>query len=155
MKYRIFISSVQSEFARERKSLAKYIREDALLGDFFDVFLFEEQPAKNRTAKSVFLEEVAACDVVTKMVFRRPSVNMTAQRNCTRLVWRSSRMSLVGTNGRMPLSVERWTQNSAEMHSLTSMSCVLACTRRWSVTLRSLTRFRTVLLTSRFPEASQ
>ena len=63
MKYQIFISSVQSEFARERKSLAKYIREDALLGDFFDVFLFEEQPAKNRTAKSVFLEEVAACDV--------------------------------------------------------------------------------------------
>ena len=37
MKYRVFISSVQSEFARERKSLAKYIREDALLGDFFDV----------------------------------------------------------------------------------------------------------------------
>ena len=63
MKYRIFISSVQSEFARERKSLAKYIREDALLGDFFEVFLFEEQPAKNRTAKSVFLEEVATCDV--------------------------------------------------------------------------------------------
>ena len=63
MKYRIFISSVQREFAAERKSLAKYIREDALLGDFFDVFIFEEQPAKNRTAKSVFLEEVAACDV--------------------------------------------------------------------------------------------
>ena len=63
MKYRVFISSVQSEFARERKSLAKYIREDALLGDFFEVFLFEEQPAKNRTAKSVFLEEVAACDL--------------------------------------------------------------------------------------------
>ena len=63
MKYRIFISSVQSEFASERKALANYIREDALLGDFFDVFLFEELPAKNRTAKSVFLEEVAVCDV--------------------------------------------------------------------------------------------
>ena len=63
MKFRIFISSVQSEFAKERMSLAKYIREDALLGDFFEVFLFEEQPAKNRSAKSVFLEEVAACDV--------------------------------------------------------------------------------------------
>ena len=37
MKYRIFISSVQSEFAKERKALAKYIREDALLGDFFEV----------------------------------------------------------------------------------------------------------------------
>ena len=63
MKYRIFISSVQSEFAAERKALAKYIREDALLGDFFDVFLFEEQPAKNRTAKAVYLDEVASCDV--------------------------------------------------------------------------------------------
>ena len=63
MKYRIFISSVQSEFAKERMSLAKYIREDALLGDFFEVFLFEELPAKNRSAKSVYLEEVAACDV--------------------------------------------------------------------------------------------
>ena len=30
MKYRIFISSVQSEFAKERKALAKYIREDAI-----------------------------------------------------------------------------------------------------------------------------
>ena len=63
MKLKIFISSVQSEFAKERILLAKYIREDALLGDFFEVFLFEEQPAKNRPANSVYLEEVAACDV--------------------------------------------------------------------------------------------
>ena len=63
MKLKIFISSVQGEFAKERVLLAKYIREDALLGDFFEVFLFEEQPAKNRPAKSVYLEEVAACDV--------------------------------------------------------------------------------------------
>ena len=63
MKLKIFISSVQSEFAKDRMLLAKYIREDALLGDFFEVFLFEEQPAKNRPANSVYLEEVAACDV--------------------------------------------------------------------------------------------
>ena len=160
MKYRVFISSVQSEFARERKSLAKYIREDALLGDFFEVFLFEEQPAKNRTAKSVFLEEVAACDVYlglfgSKYGSRDEDGVSPTEREYDRATGRSSRMSLVGTNGRMPLSVERWTQNSAEMHSLTLMGCVLACTRRWSVTLRSLTRFRTLLLTSRFPEASQ
>ena len=44
---KIFISSVQKEFAAERKALAKYIREDAILGKFFEVFLFEEVPARS------------------------------------------------------------------------------------------------------------
>ena len=48
MKSRIFISSVQREFAKERKNLASYIRQDAILGKFFDVFLFEEVPAQER-----------------------------------------------------------------------------------------------------------
>ena len=63
MKFKIFISSVQSEFASERKALADYIREDALLGDFFEVFVFEEQPAKNRSVQTVYLDEVASCDI--------------------------------------------------------------------------------------------
>jgi len=42
MKYRIFISSVQREFATERKLLADYIRKDAILCKFFEVFLFEK-----------------------------------------------------------------------------------------------------------------
>lgn len=37
MKYRIFISSVQREFARVRKALADYICRDALFGRFFDL----------------------------------------------------------------------------------------------------------------------
>ena len=45
MKLKIFISSVQKEFAEERRLLADYIRKDALLGVFFDVFLFEEVEA--------------------------------------------------------------------------------------------------------------
>ena len=36
---KIFISSVQKEFESERKALAQYIRNDALLGSFFEVFL--------------------------------------------------------------------------------------------------------------------
>ena len=47
MKYRIFISSVQREFAKERRAIADYIRRDALFGKFFDVFIFEETPAAN------------------------------------------------------------------------------------------------------------
>jgi hypothetical protein len=32
VKSRIFISSVQREFAKERKALAEYVRKDAILG---------------------------------------------------------------------------------------------------------------------------
>ena len=38
----VFISSVQSEFAKERKLLADYIRQDALFSMYFEPFLFEE-----------------------------------------------------------------------------------------------------------------
>ena len=63
MKYRIFISSVQREFAKERKALAEYLRKDAILGRFFEVFLFEEVPAQERKADGVYLAEVDACDI--------------------------------------------------------------------------------------------
>ena len=55
---RIFISSVQQEFAQERKALAEYIRTDALLGRFFEVFIFEEMPAKSQSTVQVYLGEV-------------------------------------------------------------------------------------------------
>lgn len=63
MKSRIFISSVQREFAKERKALAEYVRRDAILGRFFDVFLFEEVPAQERKADGVYLAEVDTCDI--------------------------------------------------------------------------------------------
>ena len=68
MKYRIFISSVQREFAKERKAIAEYIRKDALFGKFFDVFLFEEMPASNVTAQKVYLAEAANCDVYLGLI---------------------------------------------------------------------------------------
>lgn len=60
---RIFISSVQQEFASERKALAEYIRTDALLGRFFEVFIFEEMPAKSLCAVQVYLGEVEQADI--------------------------------------------------------------------------------------------
>ena len=63
MKYRIFISSVQREFAKERKALASYIRKDAILGKFFEVFLFEEVPAQERKSDGVYLAELDDCDI--------------------------------------------------------------------------------------------
>ena len=63
MKQRIFISSVQKEFADERQALKAYLLGDALLSRFFDVFLFEDLPASDRRADAVYLDEVRRCDI--------------------------------------------------------------------------------------------
>ena len=63
MPFKVFISSVQREFAVERKLLAEYIRKDVILGRFFEVFLFEDVPAQERSASDVYLSEVDASDI--------------------------------------------------------------------------------------------
>lgn len=60
---KVFISSVQREFAKERREVADYIREDAVMGRFFEPFLFEELPAKDVSAEQAYLTEVADTDV--------------------------------------------------------------------------------------------
>jgi len=63
MKYKIFISGVQKELKTERQALRGYIHSDPLLGQFFEVFLFELQPASDRRADDVYLEEVKSSDI--------------------------------------------------------------------------------------------
>jgi ATP-dependent DNA helicase RecG len=64
MRYiRVFISSVQKEFAKERTMLRDYLQSDPMLRRFFDVFLFEDIPATDRQADDVYLREVEQCDI--------------------------------------------------------------------------------------------
>ncbi|HLE17015.1 MAG TPA: DUF4062 domain-containing protein, partial [Syntrophales bacterium] len=60
-KTRIFISSVQKEFADERRALKDFVSGDPLLSRFFEVFLFEDLPASDRRADEVYLNEVDRC----------------------------------------------------------------------------------------------
>lgn len=61
---RIFISSVQKEFAQVRRDLKAFLLGDAVLRRFVsDVFLFEDLPAKDRRADTVYLKEVERCDI--------------------------------------------------------------------------------------------
>ncbi|MCL2728234.1 MAG: DUF4062 domain-containing protein, partial [Bacteroidales bacterium] len=60
---RVFISSVQSEFAAERQELYDYLTSDALLGKFFEPFIFENIPALGVHPTAVFLSEVEKCDI--------------------------------------------------------------------------------------------
>jgi predicted HTH transcriptional regulator len=62
-KKRIFISSAQKEFAKERKLLCNYIRQDALLGKYFVPFIFEELPAANQSAQQTYISEVQNSDI--------------------------------------------------------------------------------------------
>jgi hypothetical protein len=60
---KIFISSVQSEFKLERQILFDYLTSDALLGKFFDPFIFENLPASNTTPEAIYLNEVEKSDI--------------------------------------------------------------------------------------------
>lgn len=62
-KIKLFISSVQSEFANERKALHDYISSDALLGKFFVPFLFELLPAIDQQVDTLYLNEVEHSDI--------------------------------------------------------------------------------------------
>jgi len=63
-RLRIFISSVQKEFAQVRQDLKAFLLGDAVLQRFIsEVFLFEDLPAKDRRADEVYLKEVERCDV--------------------------------------------------------------------------------------------
>ena len=63
-RLRIFVSSVQKEFAQIRRDLKAFLLGDAVLRRFVaEVFLFEEIPAADRHADQVYLDEVERCDI--------------------------------------------------------------------------------------------
>lgn len=62
-RHKIFISSVQREFEKERKALVDYLLSDSLLGKFFDPFIFEQVPAIDHSVEKVYLKEVEACSI--------------------------------------------------------------------------------------------
>ena len=62
-KKRIFISSVQKEFAEERKRLFDYLMDDPILSKFFVPFIFEDYPATGRSTSTVYLKEVEKSDI--------------------------------------------------------------------------------------------
>jgi len=62
-KLKVFISSVQAEFAEERQMLFDYLMQDSLLGLFFEPFIFEKLPAMEQSVENTFLNRVKKCDI--------------------------------------------------------------------------------------------
>ena len=70
-KYKIFISGVQKELKAERRAVKDFILGDVLLSEYFDVFLFEDSPAKSKSAEKAYLDEVGKCDVYIGLLGRQ------------------------------------------------------------------------------------
>ena len=58
MATQIFVSSVQSEFAVERRAIKDYVHGDPFLSRHFRVFIFEDVPAQDRSPRDVYVDEV-------------------------------------------------------------------------------------------------
>ncbi len=62
-RYKIFISGVQKEFKEERRAVKDFIIKDVLLSEYFNVFLFEDSPAKSKSAEKAYIDEVRKSDI--------------------------------------------------------------------------------------------
>ena len=67
-RYRIFISANQKELQKERFTIKEAILSNPTLQDFFDVFLFEDLPAKGKSPVTTYLREVGNADVYIGIV---------------------------------------------------------------------------------------
>lgn len=68
---RIFISSVQKEFADVRRILKRYVSKNPAYRRLFDVFVFEEDVvAADRRTDEIYLAELAKCDVYLGLIGR-------------------------------------------------------------------------------------
>ena len=63
MKYKIFVSGVQKELKDERFAVKETILENVLLKEYFKPFLFEDSPAKGKSAKTAYIDEIRKNDI--------------------------------------------------------------------------------------------
>lgn len=67
-KFKLFISSVQAEFAEERQALYDFVKNDELLNQYFEPFIFEQIAAQNTNPRQLYLDEAAHCHVYLLLV---------------------------------------------------------------------------------------
>ncbi len=63
MKYKIFVSANQKELREERFAIKDLINNNATLQQCFDVFLFEDLPAKGKSPVATYLKHVCGSDI--------------------------------------------------------------------------------------------
>ena len=70
-KYKVFISSVQSEFSKERQLVFDFIRNDELMGQYFEPFIFEQIAAQDANPRQLYLDEASSCQVYLLLIGKK------------------------------------------------------------------------------------
>lgn len=70
-KYKVFISSVQSEFSKERQLVFDFIRNDELMGQYFEPFIFEQIAAQDANPRQLYLDEASSSQVYLLLMGKR------------------------------------------------------------------------------------
>lgn len=71
MKYKLFVSANQKELRDERFAIKEVINDNATLRGFFEVFLFEDLPAKGKSAVTTYIKNVSNSDVCVCIIGRK------------------------------------------------------------------------------------
>lgn len=70
MKYKLFVSANQKELREERFAIKNVITDNSTLRQFFDVFLFEDLPAKGKSPSTAYLKDVETSDIYMGIIGR-------------------------------------------------------------------------------------
>ena len=62
---------MQSEFANERQRVFDFIRNDELMGQYFEPFIFEQIAAQDTNPRQLYLDEASKCQVYLLLVGQR------------------------------------------------------------------------------------
>ena len=62
---------MQSEFANERQRVFDFIRNDELMGQYFEPFIFEQIAAQDANPRQLYLDEASKCQVYLLLVGQR------------------------------------------------------------------------------------
>ena len=69
---RIFISSVQKEFERERAAIKRMVETDPIIRPHFSAFVFElDAPAADKSIQRVYSDEIAKSDIYLVLIGNR------------------------------------------------------------------------------------
>lgn len=68
MKFKVFVSGNQTELKEERLAVKEVITSNRVLNNHFDVFLFEDLPAKGKDPVSTYIDEVGKSDIYIGLI---------------------------------------------------------------------------------------
>ncbi|MDR3223289.1 MAG: DUF4062 domain-containing protein [Methanobrevibacter sp.] len=68
IKKKIFISSNQSDFEKERREIKDFIENDPLYANYFEVFIFEDTHATGISPQKVYLDKVKNSDIYIGLI---------------------------------------------------------------------------------------